>query len=241
MKSKREDLVLRLARIGGGRLRVAVDFRSLPASAESLDELHGGEQAQLAQLRGFLFVLEDVALRVDHLEEICESFFIAGRGNIQGLARRIYSFVLRGLLIFENAKPGESILDFLKSHEHLLAVVGDGLVISGARARVICGNAAARIEGLRSARGNGPDRTRDIEKLEEIVAQVSGAGGQIQRGEICGASYADLRVCGSHLALGLRHVGPPLEKIGWQARGNGRRLEVVGFFRYGKYRGGLSD
>src|SRR5580658_1245834 len=106
MKSKREDLMRWLARIGGRRLRVAVDFRFLPSPAESLDELHGGEQPQLAELRGFLFVLEDVALCVDHLEEICESFFIASRGNIQGLARRIYSLVLRGLLSFENAKPG---------------------------------------------------------------------------------------------------------------------------------------
>src|SRR5580658_4599207 len=130
MKSKREDLMRWLARMGGRRLRVAVDFRFLPSSAESLDELHGGEQAQLAQLRGFLFVLEDIALRVDHFEEIGESFFIAGRGNIQGLARRIYSFVLRGLLIFENAKPGESILDFLESHEHLLAIIGDRFIIS---------------------------------------------------------------------------------------------------------------
>src|SRR5271156_5448239 len=109
MKSKREELVLRLARIGGRRLRVAVDFRFLPASAEGLDELHGGEQPQLAQLRGFLLVCEDIALGVNYFEKIREPLFVASRGNGKRLPRRIYGFVLRGFLLFENSQAGKPI------------------------------------------------------------------------------------------------------------------------------------
>ena len=72
---------------------------------------------------------------------------------------------------------------------------------------------AAGKDGLCRVGSDGPESALDIQKLCDVRGLPPAIRKEIQRGEVGGASYADLRVGGSHLALGLADIWPALEKI----------------------------
>src|SRR5206468_2960097 len=100
--------------------------------------------------------------------------------------------------------------------ENLLAIAGDGFVVSGFRAVIVRDVAAAGEDWKREAWPKRPDPAFPIEQGIDVAADVTPRAGEAHDREERGFGHANARVRRGELALGLGDIRPALEQIGGQ-------------------------
>src|SRR5437588_6421606 len=136
---------------------------------------------------------------------------------------------------------GEAIFMLAEGYENLLAVLGDGLLISGLGTFVVRAIAATGEDGQGDARTDGPDTAFPIEEIIDIGADKAAGSSKPQDGEESSFGDADPRVGGGELAFGVGNIGTALKEVSRQAGGDGRRLRIpirVGASQGSEFEGG---
>ncbi len=127
-------------------------------------------------------------------------------------------------LLLEDAQGGEVVFYLLEGVEGGLAVVGDGLVVSGG-GLLGDGLAAAEVEEVLAGGGTGgPDVVGGAEEVGEEGALEASESRDGDGGVVGGAGDADAVVGLGDAALGGGDVGAAFEELGRQAYGNGGRV-----------------
>ena len=140
-----------------------------PAAAEGADQGDGRGEAVLADGQRRLLVAQRRLLRRDHAGPRRYRLLLVELKPL-GFARRGDRPLLHRRLLFENAQARELVLDVLEAGERGLPVVGDRLVVTGARLR---DHRAARAGVEHGFRERHPERPRQVRQSNSDPSAVA--------------------------------------------------------------------
>ena len=159
-----------LARFGMNLL--VFELAGVPSAAQGFYQIYGADHLLAEQLRFQPLAGEQRGLRSDDVEVSGHSADVTIVGDGQSAARIIDRRTLRGQRLRERAQIADAVLDLLECGEHGLAVIGDGLVIRGARGGKIGAVSSAFDDGLQGVGTERPEKAGRIQKRRNVACSA---------------------------------------------------------------------
>ena len=198
-------------------------MRAVPASAENLDKEDAGVHATAQDVDVVALICERGGLGGDDLQVGIDATDVAVVEDAFGLDCGGCGLALLLLLMREDAKGDEVVFDLLVGGEDGLAIVGGGAVVVGEGLLGDSASTAAIEEGFADGRAKCVNEAGFLEERGEAGALLAGRCANVERGEVGGASDANLLVGGGGAAFGGGDVRTSFEELRGKAGRDDRR------------------